>query len=532
MTIKTRPSKIIIIVIAVLSIFYLSVSFIYKPIVSNDTISGMLSLNNHLNGDAWNKTLALSKDASHVVSHELTWWSPGQYEIPYLLAKLLGISISTAIVLLVFTSLIGGCIFYYKVFKSSLIEHKIILAALLILLCQRFLNIYFIQYYSSDIFLFFLTPFYIYCYKRVLNNNRQLLVLKLLLLTAINIAGAFIKSSFILFELAVNTFFVLEYFVQRKNKSGNAGPGTSNITLTATILLTIPFVLANVLNYLFFLRLGENPTSSPGLLLSGSNILKSLFLPVTHVLFSSLSLNSIYGNFYNKVILSNGATDLIMAAVLLAVAYIIYRYRLSLWNELKKESFARLVAVVAIMYILFWLIFTLKQSNIFNEDRLYLPAAILVLPYLLRFSFNSLRSIRYFYIAAIGFSILYGGYTFVYRIKKYAIDGSVASKSQKLPAFKVFTDNENVNDLDKIADTIKARYPNDYILVSNPDVAFKLNVSNKFIVIFGNTATSPDSGGIKASYLVLNTPAKNILSPLYKVKKVCVVGGLSLYRSY
>lgn len=508
---NSKLAKIAIIGIVILSLFYLTISLVYKPIVSNDAVNGMLSLNNYLNGDQWNKTLSLSKDATHIESSELTWWAPGQYELPYFFSKILSINLGSALALLIFVSVAGGCFFYYKIFKLSPIKHTIVLVALVILLCQRFVNIYFIQYNSSDIFLFFLTPFYIYCYQWILNQYQGWLGLKLLILIAINIIGVFIKNSFILFELAVNIFLVVEYFVQRRIVSEKNDPNEYKISLLKLVLLITPFALANVLNYWFFLRLGENPTLSLGILLSLSNILKGLFIPVVQVLFSSLSLNSIYGNVYDKIILPDMVNSIIMAAVLLIAGYIIYSYRKTILIVLKKNLFSRLTAVVVIMYVLFWFTFTIKQSYISNEDRLYLPVTILVLPYLLRFSLNSSRLIKYLYFTIVGVSIIYGGYTFAYRIKKYAINGSVLSKSQKLNGFRVYNANEKLEDLNKIAGTITMRYPNDYILINDPDLAFKLNVPNKFIVATGSAQRRQINSSKKANYLVLESPGKNII---------------------
>jgi len=157
---------------------------------------------------------------------------------------------------------------------------------------------------------------------------------------------------------------------------------------------------------------------------------------------------------------------------------------------------------------------------------------ILVLPYLLRFSLNSSRLIKYFYFTAIGVSIIYGGYTFAYRIKKYAINGSVPSKSQKLNGFRVYSTNEKLEDLNKIADTISMRYPNDYILISDPDLAFKLNVPNKFIVATRSTPRNQANSSKKANYLVLGSPGKNIIPLQSKLTKVYAVDEFVLYRSY
>jgi len=61
------------IVLSLVCLAYFIISLIYRPIVGNDALQGMLSLHNYLNGEAWNKVLTLSQGNLAVTTSELTW---------------------------------------------------------------------------------------------------------------------------------------------------------------------------------------------------------------------------------------------------------------------------------------------------------------------------------------------------------------------------------------------------------------------------------------------------------------------------
>ncbi len=508
---KSKIESILWAGIIMLCLFYFVIGLIYSPVIYADAIHGMLSLHNYLNGSDWNKILSLSKDGSHLVSHEMTWWAPGQYQIPYILSKLCFVNIGTAIVVLVcfvnigtaivvlmFISLCGGCYFYYKLFKISGLKIVSVLYALLILLLQRFINTFFVQYNSSDLLLFFYTPFYIYAYYTLVKTYPRQLILKLFLLAALNYFGLFIKNSFILFELALNTFLIAEYFFNKK-----AYPEFRRIDLFKKLLLLIPFILPNILNYYFFLRLGGNPANGRDLLITVSSVLTGLFIPVMETLFASLSLWGIWGIFHDKIRLSQGIIDILMAIVLLMIAYLVYNKKDLIIKLFKKNLAFRFTIIVSVIYVLLWFTFIIKRSAISYEDRLYLPVTILLLPFLVNSLYTSSK-IKYLYIVAIGISVTYGISTFVYRIEKYISNDSVFSKDQKLNGFKVYSKDKILEpELNNISNFISSNFAKDYVIISNEDFAFELNVTNRFIIIFPLLVPVQQQLNRKINYIVL-----------------------------
>ncbi|MES2426249.1 MAG: hypothetical protein V4560_04720 [Bacteroidota bacterium] len=509
--------------IIIISLVYLFLGLIFRPIVCNDAINGMLSLHNHLQGTGWNKVLILSSNGLGVKEAQLTWWAPGQYQIPYLLSKIFSISIGTAIIIILFVALCSGSFFYYKLFKLSGLKPEIVLCAILILLLQRFVNIFFIEYNSCDLFLFFFTPFYIYTYYTLIKNYRNQLVLKLILLTALNTLGLFIKNSFILFELAFNVFLIVEYFFDNYTKPMYQRPG--KFILPARLLTLLPLLVANLLNYYFFLRLGETPTKSYGLLLTVSNILTGIFAPVMEILFGSLSLSGIYGSFYDKITLSPSMLSVGIVVILLMIGYALYLKKAEMLNSFKKDRLYRLICVLAIMYIMFWFVFIVKQCAISNEDRLFLPMSILVFPYILNSVITTKNIIKYGYIGLVFFSIAYGMLTFVYRIKTRSQNGSLISKNPNLNGFKLYNvDGTSQAQLDSISKFISYKFAKDYIILSNPEIAFGLNLANKFILT--NTSVVPDLQQIH--YLVLVKIGRDI--PPTGFKQVYSIAKFAIYK--
>ncbi len=523
---KNRAERNLIIGIVIICCCYFIIGLFFKPIVCNDAVYGMVTLRNHLNGSDWNKILLIPAKGTQIISRELTWWAPGQYMIPYVVSKVFFVNIGTAITIISFAAVLGGFFFYYKLFKLSGISAKVVLCALLILLLQRFINIFFLQFTSSDLLLFCYTPFYVYLYFLLLKTHSRHTILKILLLTVVNLGGMFIKNSFILFEVAMHAFFIVEYFY--RSKALKDSQAESKWSWYKSLLFMLPFVLAYALNYYFFLRLGTNPSQSNGLLLSASNILAGLVLPAIRVLFSSLSLSGIYGNFYNKVSLPWQVTDILLSIGLAVMGCLVYLNRGRLLALFKKDIVFRAVSIIAIMYAAFWFAFTIMQSAISNEDRLYLPATILLFPYLLNFALKTGSKLKYVYFAAIGFSVLYGVATFAYRVKKYSIDGSVLSRNRDLNGFKVYSANQGSKaDLEKISALLSTRYANEYVLLPNPNIAFELNVPNKFM-ISPIPIVPAQLTGSQMSYLVLLKDAANESRPGFS--KIYASGGFSLYR--
>lgn len=471
------------IVLSLVCLAYFIISLLYRPIVGNDALRGMLSLHNYLNGMAWNKVLNLSQGNLAVTTSELTWWAPGQYQIPYVISKILFVNIGTALAILSFVSIVAASYFYCKIFKLSGLSNEVILGALIVLLLQRFININIIQYISSDLFLFFYTPFYLYIYYIVIKIFHGSGLWKFVILFVLNLFGLFIKNSFLLFELALNVFLITEYLFSKIQSRENFFDKAQWISFLKKASILLPFIAAFFTDYFLFLRLGDNPANSYGSNVTASGLLAGLFLPVTEILFASLSISGIYGNLSTKIDVPDFVISGCMVILLLLITFVLYRNRHNLYTTLKKNWAVRLITIISVLYVLYWLAFTLRRSAVTSEDRLFLPITILIFPYLINRIWKSSSGIKYLSVILIFLSVSFGVSSFMLRIKKYAIDGSVPSKDRQLQGFKILSPRQDPNgDLVNLAKIISQKYSHHYIVISDPGYAFELGVNNQFVL--------------------------------------------------
>jgi hypothetical protein len=470
--------------------------------MNNDALYGMISLHNYLNGGGWNKVLWFSADGN-LHAHELTWWAPGQYAIPYILSKLSSLSIGTTIMVLMFASLLGGSYFYHKLFRQSGIKSTLILLAAFVLLAERFININFSQY-SADILLFFYAPFYLYAYQYFFRTYGQKPVFKLLLFTVLNLLGLFIKNSFLIVELALNIFLLTELVFRRRFSRTATDKVQGKVSLFHRSPIFSPFILAVILDYYFFLRLGANPTSGNGADLTFTSILKGIFIPAIEIPFASLSISGILGNLEGMIKLSELSEGLLLVAALSIMGYLIYVKRNRVIALVKADRIFRLAVIAALVYMGCWFGFALKHSAVSNEDRLFLPATMLMLPFLLHFIFTTRSKVRYLYMMIIGASVLYGLSSFALRIKKYNISKSVFSKDMAVNGFKVFTaDKNSETEFSDISKFITLNLQGYTVAVSDPDLAFQLRVTNNFLTTEKSPITVVRTGKRISKYVLL-----------------------------
>jgi hypothetical protein len=305
----------------------------------------------------------------------------------------------------------------------------------------------------------------------------------------------FIKNSFLLFESAFSMFLLIDMVtIERSKISSKQFKAT---TILKRLLLLLPFIISLFIYYWFFLRHGDNPANGSGILINASTILSGVFKPVIGVLFSSLSITAIWGNFQDKASIASLYANILIAVFLLTLAIIIYRNRNKVINKCKKDEVFGMALILSLMYILFWLLFTVKQSYISNEDRLFLPVTILVLPYLISGGISASKSMKYICISLICFSLLYGVSTFIFRIRAYNKSLSIMSESPDIKGFKVFKDdNGGLNDPRNINKILADGYANNYLVIIDPEDAFLLNVTNRFIVC--DIKLVPDMVGLKS----------------------------------
>jgi len=327
-----------------------------------------------------------------------------------------------------------------------------------------------------------------------------------------------------LFQLAFHIFLAIEYFYSTSYKSQTFAQ-YGRLQLLKRVVIVIPFVTAALINYWFFLRSGSNPAAGARWLFNADTIITGVFLPVVEGLFGSLSLSGIYGNIYNKITIGACTANLLMLAVLITLVSLIFFRRRSILQILKTDIIFRVALTSFGVYIFFWLAFSVKQSAVSGEDRLFLPVSILMFPYLLRWGIKGVDKIRYIYLGLVFVSVVYGLGTFYYRINLYAIKGAVLSQNKDLNGFKIYSSNQtDESSLGQISAFIRQRYSHHFVVIPTADRAFQLEIKNRLIV-----GQAPGNAGFKpVNYVVLVEEGRD-LPPKGTLKRFAS-GRFSLYN--
>src|ERR1043165_4959162 len=101
---------------------YIVFLFLAKPRIANDTASGFCSMYSWLNGNKWNYIYHLEGES--IRGGFQSWWAPGQYMIPWLFIKFLGLSLGNAIILAEIVSLLLLIRVYPKVMRLLGVDDK------------------------------------------------------------------------------------------------------------------------------------------------------------------------------------------------------------------------------------------------------------------------------------------------------------------------------------------------------------------------------------------------------------------------
>jgi len=129
----------------------------------------------------------------------------------------------------------------------------------------------------------------------------------------------------------------------------------------------------------------------------------------------------------------------------------------------------------------------------------------------------------------IAASVLYGLSSFAVRIKKYTINKSVLSKDMAVNGFKVFTaDKNSETELSNISKFITSNLTGYTVVVSDPDLAFQLRVTNNFLTTEKSPITVMRTGKKISQYVLLLQNGKE--KPATGFTKIYASTGYSLYK--
>lgn len=238
-------------------------------------------------------------------SEFISWWSPGQYLVPYFFKTLFGVNTGHAAALTTMFCQLIGLIGFYKFFKKAGFSRFISALSLLVIICQQAFLTPYIFYIGGETLLFAFAGWFLYgCL--IFNKPDWKLILFILFSGWI---GFICKSSFIWIYFAGLLFLWVQL---------SAGNRSAKAWLFKGFWIGIPALISVVAIYWLYFSKGQNPASrSNGIDLSW----KVFSFPIASPILAGFSADDLVNGFIfhnDDAVLSAGwaAAVLILLAIL------------------------------------------------------------------------------------------------------------------------------------------------------------------------------------------------------------------------
>jgi len=457
--------------LTVITVGYVYLSHRYMPIIANDALNGLVTSHNYELTEIWNTHYYLS-DSLQITSTFLTWWAPGQYVIPLFFSALLGVSLGFAISISCGLSLYFGALLYYELFVFLQVEKRIINFSLSILILQRFVNLNFFQYSSSDIYLFCIIPlitlFFIKYTNSMLGITKAILLSIVLFLLCM--IGLFIKNSFVIYLIGLNIFNAYNFTTSKKLMKENL----------SSVFFAVLSILAVFIYWFLFLSRGSSiPAEGNGITFTWINFFNGLIPTLVESFFACLSCGAILANIHDGLV-SYFDLNLGWSPLGLMFGAIILIFTFNLIKESTKNQHFYLFNSVLLVFLVSWFLFKILGSVVSTEDRLFFPVSVLFLPiFIERVMSNRKNKLNRLFIFFILLTVLFGIYSIPNRIRNYNISGSSIAGNLFFKDFKVFsyydkTDLEFFQRLDLISNSDEKLY----LVVPNAEIGMLLKTNH------------------------------------------------------
>ncbi|MFI5158259.1 MAG: hypothetical protein ACHQF4_05300 [Sphingobacteriales bacterium] len=363
---KISPHKIILTVIIVITLILGVMIFVYPPAIFPDPSHGFQVMRCMQMGGGFNHLVTPNQDdISKNTSEYLTWWSPGQYLVPYIIEVITGLNIGRATALIITLFELFGLAGFYISFKKIGFTPIIAALSILFIACQQAYVIPYVFYNGGEILLFGFEGWFLYGCISFKKIDLKLLIFVLLS----GWIGFFCKSSFIWIYAAGLLYIWLRLSAVGENLNVRK-------LIKNAIWLGIPAIISVGCIYILFLSKGETPASvTTGLKFS----LQSFSFPLASPLVAGFSVDDImHGLLYPTFtpFLTPEHTLwvlLLMAGLSLILISCIIRF-------VSKNNYRLFVIVFYLVSILFFTVVYLKQMTISYEGRHFRIIGLLIVP--------------------------------------------------------------------------------------------------------------------------------------------------------
>ena len=341
-------------------------------------------------------------DISQNYSEFLTWWSPGQYVIPWFFKLIAGFNTGQGIVVTVTIAQLLGIAGFYSFFKKIGFTPFIATISLVFIFCQEAFMIPYVYYNGGEILLFAFEGWFLYgCL--VLKKPGLKLVLFVLLSGFI---GFFLKSSFLwMYAAGLCCLWI---------KLSTNGTGIGE-WIKKAIWIGIPAAVSQAAIYIFYISKGQSPVSTAnGLRLT----VQTFSFPLASPILSGFSVDDLLHTLiYNtwKPIFNSGPGVIILILIALLSVLLIF----SIISYVPNNNYRLFIVVFYLSAVLFFGSAYLRQLNISYESRHFRIIGLLIVPGIIYLVSKFSRAYKFLF-ASVFICIAY--VSFAYLIKGFKIN--------------------------------------------------------------------------------------------------------------
>jgi hypothetical protein len=469
--------KVATVLIAATLLTYLGVIFRYRPWVDCDLMEGVFSLNNYLYGLGFHQVFNVGAD--YVIHQEiLSYWAPGEYVYSWQIARLLQMNLSGGIIFTNIFFLATGLIGYYYLLRHFGFSNTIIAFSIFVLVVQRFFNGILLKMNGVDIYLIVFAVLTILVYEKyhaaTRTRTRFWLLFSFFILF---LSGLFAKNSFLLFVISSSAFYFVFYFIKLWKTR------TSGRFISKLITISLPGIVGVASALIFHFSLYarsripfDQKYHATALELSPLKILNIFIKPTVQTLGSLFTFDAFLfripspDNSYFAYL-----TDFTWQGILASVIILIPL----LWAIIgyvrnnNRSLFTWLALSVTLFYLLFFCAAIIRQSEVYAEDRLFLPMMLLLMPVYTTAMLYGKNVYRLPMLLFFGISVAFSALAIPNTIKYYH-KSRVVTRNDMISGFQIHSETDDFDQLEKLGKNLTSHFPANNLLITKSTTQFFL----------------------------------------------------------
>jgi len=405
---KISLHKIILIAIGAITVAMCIVLFIYPPALFPDPSHGFQVMRSMQMGGGFNQFISPDQDdISKNTSEFLTWWSPGQYLVPYFFSSVFSMNTGHASALAISIAEISGLAGFYFFFKRIGFSSLISAISLLFIICQVAFIIPYIFYNGGEVLLFGFEGWFLYGCTAIQKPGLKSIAFVLFA----GWIGFFCKSSFVWIYAAG----LLCIWIRLSGRTGLYQ------IIRNGLWIGIPAILSMATIYIFFLSKGNNPASvSTGLKLSW----QAFCFPLGSPLLSGFSVDDLFQGLVNHPAFS---LCVIVAILLLLTAFSLILIA-AIINYTPNYNYKVFIIVFYSVAILFFTTIFLRGLNISYEARHLRVIGLLIVPGVI-YLFSKFKPAYQALLGIVCLGLAFMSYSFLVKGYKFNINVSARGNS-------------------------------------------------------------------------------------------------------